>query len=522
MSTFNRPLPHEPVSPIEVVGQPRPTMANNGQNGRVPATRSSSESTASSLKSPRTARFAEATSVHSPIGPTESSRSPFADPPVQTAPQHHVSDVGFGYVADNGPSQHANVPMTPASPLKSALKTPGTARTLNPLSPTFREEYILEKQEKLTEKENEKDLKVKTRVRLAKVFLRFVNFSCSLIVLSLMSSSFLIFNATKSLPPRNNLPPWAVGTNPWPQVLLLVMASVSLLTCLVVFYGYWKGGHRRAEKVAVYYTVFSVCFFALNTVMWVIGAAVFQNSKATGNGEDLWGWSCKDNVRRQLFSQEVKYSLICRMQDWGLVCAIIEIVIELIVILIHAIIFYRFYSKQRLRKTMDMRDKARSDLYLAQLRTQSAPNTPGFARTPKSPFFSATPVHDPYSSAENGEHYSVQYATPKSPMRAPEPFQLQPPPIRVQHATPRQQQEGFDAPSVHMSTPSPPPVGAPTPPQVENINEHVGAAPGEKTYESVPIPGAYSTPVASPSYPPPVHAVPQGNASDIHPGFGGR
>lgn len=129
-----------------------------------------------------------------------------------------------------------------------------------------------------------------------------------------MSSSFLIFNATKSLPPRNNLPPWAVGTNPWPQVLLLVMASVSLLTCLVVFYGYWKGGHRRAEKVAVYYTVFSVCFFALNTVMWVIGAAVFQNSKATGNGEDLWGWSCKDNVRRQLFSQEVKYSLICRMQ----------------------------------------------------------------------------------------------------------------------------------------------------------------------------------------------------------------
>lgn len=159
MSTTNgRPLSHEAVSPIELVAQPQSTIANDAQNNKVPATRSSSESSASSLKSPRTARFAEATSVHSPIGPTESSRSPFADPPNHTAPQPHVSDVGFGYVTDNEALHHPNVPLTPASPLKSALKTPGTARTLNPLSPTFREEYILEKHEKLTEKENAKDL----------------------------------------------------------------------------------------------------------------------------------------------------------------------------------------------------------------------------------------------------------------------------------------------------------------------------------------------------------------------------
>jgi len=70
-----------------------------------------------------------------------------------------VSDVGFGYVADNDASRNASLPAPPASPLKSALKTPGTpGRALNPLSPTFREEYILEKREKATEKENEKDL----------------------------------------------------------------------------------------------------------------------------------------------------------------------------------------------------------------------------------------------------------------------------------------------------------------------------------------------------------------------------
>lgn len=79
-------------------------------------------------------------------------------------PQPQPSDVGFGYVADNQPSKHSSfvgveVPLTPASPLKSALKVPGTpGRQLNPLSPTFQEEQILEKHEEKAEKENAKDL----------------------------------------------------------------------------------------------------------------------------------------------------------------------------------------------------------------------------------------------------------------------------------------------------------------------------------------------------------------------------
>jgi hypothetical protein len=74
------------------------------------------------------------------------------------------SDVGFGYIADNQPrEQFATVRSDNNSgagqPLKSALKTPGTAsRLLNPLSPTFREEIALEKQEEKTDKEQAKDL----------------------------------------------------------------------------------------------------------------------------------------------------------------------------------------------------------------------------------------------------------------------------------------------------------------------------------------------------------------------------
>jgi hypothetical protein len=50
--------------------------------------------------------------------------------------------------------------MAPKSPLKSALKVPGTpGRTMmNPLSPTFREEDRLEKQEAKTDKEQARDL----------------------------------------------------------------------------------------------------------------------------------------------------------------------------------------------------------------------------------------------------------------------------------------------------------------------------------------------------------------------------
>jgi predicted phage gp36 major capsid-like protein len=97
--------------------------------------------------------------VHSPTEPTV---SPFADPPLaQTnsyTAQSQPSDIGFGYIAQN--DQHVEIPMTPGSPLKSAMKAPGTAtrRFDNPLSPTFHEEQVLEKQEEETDKEQAKDI----------------------------------------------------------------------------------------------------------------------------------------------------------------------------------------------------------------------------------------------------------------------------------------------------------------------------------------------------------------------------
>ncbi|KAK0893977.1 hypothetical protein LTR91_024704 [Friedmanniomyces endolithicus] len=278
--------------------------------------------------------------------------------------QPQPSDVGFGYVnrhesVEMPDTDDNDYPSVPKTPLKSALKTPGAApRDFHDFrSPTFREEEVLEKNEAATDIKQAADLKVKTRVRMAKMMLRGVNFSCSLIVLSMLSTTFSIFNATKVLPARNNLPPWAQGQKTWPQITVLVVSCISLAASIVVFYAYWKGGHKRAEKAAVYYTAFAVAFFVFSTVMWLIAAGILQGSKSTGNNKDMWGWSC----------------------NWGLVCCIIEVVVETITISIYAVVFYRFYSKRQLRKSMASRDRARSDLYLAQLRSQSAPNTPGLA-----------------------------------------------------------------------------------------------------------------------------------------------
>ena len=195
---------------------------------------------------------------------------------------------------------------------------------------------------------------------------------------------------------------------------------------------------------------------------------------------------------------------------------------------------------------MASRDKARSDLYLSQLRSQSVPNTPGFGPlSPRDGGWRPPPGHpsyrDPLSAAENGasttsvvidkeiqsgadadNDATVQY--PRG-FAAPKPFTLQAPPIRIQGATPKLSQSGFSSPITDQAhAPLPYPFASSTSPPTspsyfntanrttgpmspgflvpEKVQEHVPAAPGEQQYASVPIPDAYASPVASPSFAP--------------------
>lgn len=155
-------------------------------------------------------------------------------------------------------------------------------------------------------------------------------------------------------------------------------------------------------------------------------------------------------------------------------------------------------------KSMDRRDKARNDLYLAQLHIKSAPNTPGFpgfsSYPPKSPFYAAHAI----DAAEKGEAQPppTQYASPRSPTRPAPSFQLQAPPIKIQQPTPVMAQEGFapPPPAPSVSPPSQSQSQSPSPPP-QQAQQHVVAAPGETDYGAVPIPHAYASPMA-PSFPP--------------------
>jgi hypothetical protein len=133
------------------------------------------------LKSPRTAKFAEATAIVSPVDPRKTA-NPFKDPPTNHyMPQPQVADIGFGYVGKRASYDSVEIeetdekylapmtPRTPNGPLKSAMKSPGAApRNLEAmLSPTFREEQMLEKTEKMTDKEQVRDLVSRSSVSSA-------------------------------------------------------------------------------------------------------------------------------------------------------------------------------------------------------------------------------------------------------------------------------------------------------------------------------------------------------------------
>ena len=316
----------------------------------------------------------------------------------------------------------------------------------------------------------------------------------------MLSTTMTIFNATRSLPARSNFPAWALGSQTWPQITLLCVSSVSLAICVFIFYSYWRGGHRKANKTAVYYTTFSIGIFLFSTVMWVLAAALLHSSRANGNGQDIWGWSCNDNRRATLFQDEVNYALICRLQNWSLICCIIEVVVEVITITIYAVVLWRFISKRKLHKSMNNRDKARSDLYLAQLRTQSAPNTPGFAaRTPgaasfKSPLGASFPSHVHDLEESDSEDRNEKFGTTgdaadrEYAARHAQFLQIPMPGVTVTDATPTVPQGGFDFGTAVQGP--------------EQVQDHVPAAPGETVYDAVPIPGQHAVPVVSPSFGP--------------------
>jgi hypothetical protein len=146
---------------------------------------------------------------------------------------------------------------------------------------------------------------------------------------------------------------------------------------------------------------------------------------------------------------------------------------------------------------MAVRDNARSDLYLAQLKMQSAPNTPGLPGgilSPRDGGWRPPQGFDVYNTErdmEMGEagltDQNTQYAVVNKVVAAkPKPFALQAPPKKHGKTS-------------SVSSASLDGLQAPASPAI--INDHMPAAEGEVQYGAVAIPGAYAAP-ASPGFVP--------------------
>lgn len=112
-------------------------------------------------------------------------------------------------------------------------------------------------------------------------------------------------------------------------------------------------------------------------------------------------------------------------QDWVLVCAIIEITVETITIAIYGFTFWRLASKRKLRKSMDIRDKARNELWLAKLREQQTAE----ANEPKLP-----DEETDANTAYNKLNGTTVYASSPDAEEGRAPIMLQRPP-RGNYAT---------------------------------------------------------------------------------------
>ncbi|KAF8540696.1 hypothetical protein BDD12DRAFT_832417 [Trichophaea hybrida] len=186
----------------------------------------------------------------------------------------------------------------------------------SPTSPEFVPPEGLQKQ----------DLTLKLWIRILKLISRILSLACSGVVIGLSITSFQIFLSTRHLAPIDGFVPWARNTPLWPQILTLIIAIISFIAALVVILGYLFRGHRTAENLSRYTTITTILGFVAWIVIWAAAGASLQKVRDSSRGQDIWGWACaKQTKHHELFNDRIGYDLVCIMQDWNFICAIIHV-----------------------------------------------------------------------------------------------------------------------------------------------------------------------------------------------------
>ncbi|KAK9320353.1 hypothetical protein V1517DRAFT_329565 [Lipomyces orientalis] len=196
---------------------------------------------------------------------------------------------------------------------------------------------------------SERDMRHKSRVRIARAGLRIFNFMCAAVVLGLTASTLAVFDATRDLT-EGPFRAWPADANSWPTIVTLVVAAVSVALNSVILFLLAAVSWRSSSRLDTVATVFSVISFVAGIILWsvVSGSLKLSGLKVESAGTDIWTWSCRKGPRRDAFEGEIDFARICLQNDWNFICAILQISAELLSAGVMLFGLYRRVTKKRL------------------------------------------------------------------------------------------------------------------------------------------------------------------------------
>lgn len=199
-------------------------------------------------------------------------------------------------------------------------------------------------------KKVEKDIRLKHFIQLLKFTARLLAFSCSGVVIGLSATAFHIFLRTKDKPPIQGFAPWPEHTILWPPILVLTVATLSMITSTAIMAAYFFGGHKKAERIAITSTIVTALAWVAGICIWATSGGAMQSAKSRSRGMDFWGWACsKNNQRYEIWNDWVDYDLVCELQNWNFICTFISVGAETLSLSVYAFAVWRLYVKSRLK-----------------------------------------------------------------------------------------------------------------------------------------------------------------------------
>jgi len=198
----------------------------------------------------------------------------------------------------------------------------------------------------------EKDTRLKRNIRRFRFGVRCAKLCCSVVVISLLSANFAIFIRTQDNLINDNgavQPAWG-DTKSWPAILLLTVASVSSLISIFVLLSYLKSV-KWANRLAGVHATIMITASVVSLGIWAISAGLFHKQATGFNVPSIWSWSCN---HKGSSNTSINFNQICLTQNWSFICAIIEVMLEILTLGSFLLIFVRMKSKKEMRKSMSM------------------------------------------------------------------------------------------------------------------------------------------------------------------------